>query len=130
MRARSLVSQAWLSKGSWSRRLYSCVASWMPFGPKIVFINRKNTHSINVPLICGSKYKITNVVARWPGTTQNSRILLNSQVGERFEAGALSGILLGDSGYPLIPSLTNTSTYPILQPSGNGVMASTANQDF
>ncbi len=84
-----------------------------PWGPnEHVFINRKNTHSVNVQLICDSKYRITNVVARWPGATHDSRILLNSQVGERFETGALSGTLLGDSGYPLRKWLMT----PILRP--------------
>ena len=46
------------------------------YGPdEYSFINRKNRHSTNVQLICDGKFRITNVVARWPGSTHDSRIL-------------------------------------------------------
>ncbi|XP_041469638.1 putative nuclease HARBI1 [Lytechinus variegatus] len=66
-----------------------------------IYVNRKGRHSINVQLICNTQYKITNVVARWPGSTHDSRILRNSAIGQRFANGELQGILLGDSGYRL-----------------------------
>ena len=72
-----------------------------PYGPnEYAYVNRKGVHSINVQLICDTKYKIMNVVARWPGSTHDSRIIQNSGVGEMFERRELGGILLGDSGYP------------------------------
>lgn len=39
-----------------------------------IFVNRKGHHSLNVQLICDAHYRITNVVARWPGSTHDSRI--------------------------------------------------------
>ncbi|XP_059384683.1 putative nuclease HARBI1 [Carassius carassius] len=66
------------------------------------FINRKHFHSINVQIICDADMLLTNVVARWPGSTHDSFILRHSSVGRRLEAGAIrDGWLLGDSGYPL-----------------------------
>ncbi len=84
------------------------------FGPdEYVYVSRKNTHAINVQLICDSRYRITNVVARWPGSTHDARILANSLIGQHFDAGRLTGILLGDSGYPLRPWLLTPVPHPI-----------------
>ena len=65
-----------------------------------IYVNRKGIHSINVQLICDPRYNILNVVARWAGSTHDSRILENSLVSQMYERGELSGTLLGDSGYP------------------------------
>ena len=75
-------------------------------------IYRKGRYSINVQLICDSNGRITNVVARWPGSTHDSRILQASRVGQLFEGGRLEGILLGDSGYPVRPWLMTPLSYP------------------
>ncbi|KAJ8041953.1 Protein ALP1-like [Holothuria leucospilota] len=53
--------------------------------------------------MCDSRYRITNVVAKWPGSTNGSRILSHSNIGREFENGNKQGILIGDSGYPLKP---------------------------
>lgn len=45
---------------------------------------------------------VTDVVARWPGSTHDSRILEHSGIKEIFEGGHLPNgnyHLLGDSGY-------------------------------
>ena len=48
----------------------------------------------------------TNVVARWPGSTHDSFILLNSAVYTKFETGQYpDGWLLGDSCYSCKPWL-------------------------
>lgn len=69
-------------------------------------------YSINVQLVCDAKYRILNAVARWPGSTHDSRILQESRLGHAFRNDELDGILLGDSGYALKPWLMT----PILNP--------------
>ena len=66
-----------------------------------VYINRKGRHSLNVQVVCGAHYKITNVSARWPGSTHDSGILENSRLGQLFQQGQMQGILLADSRYAL-----------------------------
>ncbi|XP_049430488.1 putative nuclease HARBI1 [Epinephelus fuscoguttatus] len=44
---------------------------------------------------------IIDLVARWPGSTHDARILRESALYQDFEAGRVTGLLLGDSGYPL-----------------------------
>nr|XP_058969847.1 putative nuclease HARBI1 [Pocillopora verrucosa] len=65
----------------------------------MAFVNRKQFYSINVQAVCDSDAFITNIVARWPGSTHNSRIFENSNIAEKLRDGVLDGILLGDSGY-------------------------------
>lgn len=76
-----------------------------PSSDEHLYVNRKGYHSINVQAICDANLKITNCVARWAGSTHDSRILLQSHIGQAFEQGLIDGILLGDSGYPLKPWL-------------------------
>lgn len=58
--------------------------------------------SINVQTISRANLLITDVVARWPGSTHDSTIYQNSRRYARFERGDYMGAyLLGDSGYPL-----------------------------
>ena len=64
------------------------------------FINRKNYYSINVQVICDEKLRITYLVAKCPGSAQDSWILQQSKVWDAFETGRFKGILLGDSAYP------------------------------
>nr|XP_054771454.1 putative nuclease HARBI1 [Lytechinus pictus] len=91
-----------------------------PLGPdEHVYINRKGRYSINVQLICDYRFKITNCVARWPGSTHDSRILQNSIVGHEFIRGNLHGILLGDSGYALQPWIMT----PFLNPTNRAERA-------
>ncbi|XP_062373191.1 putative nuclease HARBI1 [Sardina pilchardus] len=72
-----------------------------PSEHEYLYINRKGYHSINVQIACDASYSIFNLVARWPGSTHDARILRESQLSNTFEAGGVSGFLLGDSGYPL-----------------------------
>lgn len=78
-----------------------------------VYRNRIGFFSINVQAICDHECNFTNVVARWPGSTHDSRIFENSNICARFERHE---ILLGDNGYPLrqylITPLLHCNTKP------------------
>lgn len=65
-----------------------------------IFRSRKGYFSINVQLVCGPNNTIYHVVARWPGSTHDSRIFTNSSLFTRLENNEFTGILLGDGGYP------------------------------
>lgn len=66
------------------------------------YINRKKFHSINVQVICDENMVFTNVLAGWPGSVHDSRVLRNSTVyntaANKFSENTH---LLGDGGYPL-----------------------------
>ena len=97
-----------------------CTHVWLDSSPvgenEHIYVNRKGWHSINVQYIVDANYKIINVVARWPGSTHDSRILENSEVGRMFERGELQGIILGDSGYPQRPWLMTPFRTPNTRP--------------
>ncbi|XP_041846127.1 putative nuclease HARBI1 [Melanotaenia boesemani] len=72
------------------------VAIRAPSQNEFVYVNRKNVHSVNVQVISDSNLLLTNLVARWPGSTHDSFILAHSSVGNRLQAGASrDGWLLG-----------------------------------
>lgn len=56
------------------------VLSGVPKDIEIPFINRKQDHTLNVQLICGPDLYITNVNARYPGSTHDSFIFRSSRV--------------------------------------------------
>ena len=70
------------------------------------YVNRKDFHSINVQICGNGDLQIIDVVAKWPGSVHDSRIFKNSKLYEKFKEGELpslpNGIILGDSGYPLL----------------------------
>lgn len=59
-----------------------------------VFRNRKGYFSINTQVICNSKMKMSNVVARWPGSTHDSTIFMNSRICARFDQGEFGNSFL------------------------------------
>ena len=67
-----------------------------------VFVNRKGYHSINVQVVFDANYRILDILAKWPGSVHDARILNNSGVTALFEGGHVppGSHLLGDSGYP------------------------------
>lgn len=68
-----------------------------PSQDEYVYVNRKHFHSINVQIICDAQMRLTNIVARWPGSTHDSFILMNSMVGNRLQAGTVRDVwLLGE----------------------------------
>lgn len=72
-----------------------------PSEHEYLYLNRKGYHSLNVQLVCNSDMTIIDLVARWPGSTHDARILRESALYQDFEAERVNGLLLGDSGYPL-----------------------------
>ena len=76
-----------------------------PIENEHLYINRKRYHSLNVQIICDEELKITNVNARFPGSTHDSFVWQNSNIFTflrdlpREHRGRY--YLLGDSGYPL-----------------------------
>ncbi|XP_066960858.1 putative nuclease HARBI1 [Macrobrachium rosenbergii] len=81
-----------------------------------VYINRKNFHSINVQVVFDANYLVRNIVAKWPGSVHDSRILRESGVWRGFEQNRVPAgcYLLGDSGYPCKRWLLT----PYLRPEG------------
>ena len=82
----------------------------------MAFVNRRQFYSINFQAVCDSDAFITNIVARWPGLTRDSRIFENSSIAGKLRDGVLDGILLGDSGYACRTYLLT----PILKPKNAG----------
>ncbi|XP_039610032.1 putative nuclease HARBI1 [Polypterus senegalus] len=77
------------------------------------FRNRKNWFSINVQGVCTPTMQFSNIVARWKGSTHDSRIFYNSSLYTQFEARQHSGILLGDSGYAQTNFLFTSYPHPV-----------------
>ena len=50
------------------------IAIRAPSENEFVYVNRKNVHTINVQIICDPSMVLTNLVARWPGSTHDSFI--------------------------------------------------------
>ncbi|KAM7313388.1 putative nuclease HARBI1 [Ixodes scapularis] len=85
-------------------------------GPRVheeVYVNRHLYHSINVQVVVDASCRIRNVVARWPGSTHDSRIFTESTLSFKLADGVYDGLLLGDSGYTCQPWLMT----PFLSPS-------------
>ena len=67
------------------------------------FVNGKGWHSINV--LPDASYKFIDVMVKWPGSTHDSFFFRFSDVKDYLDAnhiGISDGLLLGDSGYPLL----------------------------
>lgn len=76
-----------------------------PGGPEgQLYINRKYYHSINVQVTCDAQMRMTNIVARYPGSVHDSRIFNECELKRQFEAQDM-GLLLGDPGYACLPYL-------------------------
>lgn len=83
------------------------------------FRNRKSYFSLNVQAICDDDHKFSDIVARWPGSAHDSNIFNNSTIKTKFENEEFSNsIILGDSGYPLLPYLIT----PLLNPADQAQM--------
>lgn len=70
-----------------------------PHEDEHVYVSRKGGHSLNILAICDASTKFTYVVAKYPGSTNDSFIWRHSRLCQMFNDGAIpSGWLLGDSG--------------------------------
>lgn len=70
-----------------------------PGGNDTVFKNERGSFALKVQVICDTQLIITNIVARWPGSSTKSQIFKNSIIRSRFEKNEIEGYLLGSSGY-------------------------------
>ncbi|KAK0150859.1 Tubulin polyglutamylase ttll6 [Merluccius polli] len=73
-----------------------------------VFVNRKKVHSINTQIVFDATFNIIDVVAKWPGSTHDPRILMGS--GLRQDV-ALDTLSQSTTGSPVnhSPSFTTDS---------------------
>lgn len=78
-----------------------------------IFRNRKGYFSINVQCIADTNLIFHDVVAKWPGSTHDSRIFNNSYINQQLMDGQIDGILLGDAGYALLPYLVTPFPQPV-----------------
>ena len=60
-----------------------------------VFVNRKKVHSINTQIVFDATFNILDVVAKWPGSTHDSRILMGRGLRQLFERHVPVGCLAG-----------------------------------
>lgn len=83
-----------------------------------LYVSRKGGHSLNILAICNSDLIFTNVIAKYPGATNDSFIWLNSHLHDTFLADEFgeNSWLLGDSGFGLSRHLLT----PILNPTNEG----------
>lgn len=71
---------------------------------KTHFFCRKQFYAVNTQIISDASAKVIDIVARWPGSTHDETVFLNSNIFGRFLAGEFvrngrHSILLGDGGY-------------------------------
>lgn len=59
-----------------------------------IFRNRKGYFSVNVQTVCDADKKITDLVARWPGSVHDATIFNNSNIKARFETGEFNNTFL------------------------------------
>ncbi len=73
-----------------------------PHDNEAEYVNRKHFHSINTQIVFDADHYILDVIAKWPGSTHDARMLNESGLKVLFERNYMptSCHLLGDSGYP------------------------------
>ena len=63
-------------------------------------------------MICDAKFRITNCVAKWPGSVHDSRIFRDSHISVAFEDGML--IQIYTYGKYVKKTTTQISKHPIM----------------
>lgn len=71
---------------------------------KTDFFCRKQYYAINTQITCDANAFVMDIVARWPGSTHDETVFLNSSLFDRFLAGdfmrnGVHSLILGDGGY-------------------------------
>lgn len=71
---------------------------------KTDFFSRKQFYAINTQIVCDANANVLDIVARWPGSTHDQTIFLNSSIFNRFLLGEFDrnghhSFLLADGGY-------------------------------
>ncbi|KAK0147937.1 putative nuclease HARBI1 [Merluccius polli] len=88
-----LTTLGFLATGSFQRELADRSGMSQGSEPRHCFkrdhphLSQETLHSLNVQIICDAQMRLTNIVARWPGSTHDSFVLTNSSVGNRLEPG-------------------------------------------
>jgi len=76
------------------------VAIKAPSSHEEAFVNRKGIHTVNIQAVCDNDMRITNLVAKWPGSSHDSYIWRSSALRQLFEDGQMKdGWLLCNAHY-------------------------------
>jgi len=67
------------------------IAIKAPSANEEAYVNRKGVHTINVQAVCDAEMKLTNIVAKWPGSSHDSFIWRSSSLHEMMELGHVQG---------------------------------------
>ncbi|XP_063839756.1 putative nuclease HARBI1, partial [Scylla paramamosain] len=78
-----------------------------------VYVNRKRYHSINVQVVFDAHYKILDIVARWPGSVNDARILDKSALKLMFEEQHVPAGCYTFPGTVAIPPQTPAPATPL-----------------
>ncbi|XP_066585460.1 putative nuclease HARBI1 [Prorops nasuta] len=78
-----------------------------------VYRNRKSYFSLNVQAIVGPNMEFLDLVPEWPGSQHDSIIFQNSRSFVRFQQQKVSGMLVGDKGYPALTFLLTPFRNPV-----------------
>ncbi|KAJ8973882.1 hypothetical protein NQ317_019295, partial [Molorchus minor] len=80
--------------------------------PRVILAIDGTHVRIQSPGACDHHLKIRNVVARWPGSSNDINVFMNSALKARFEEGMGNCVMLGDSGYPVSKYLLTPLLHP------------------
>ena len=75
----------------------------------------ENTFPSNVQAACDPDLLITNIVAHWHGSANDSLIFRSSSLCNDFKHGRVKGLLVGDAGYTCNSYLMMLLRFPVTQ---------------
>lgn len=65
------------------------------------YVNRKGFHSVLLQAVCREDMRFTHIVAGWPGSCHDARVLRNCDLWNDGEAMCRNAHIIGDAAYPL-----------------------------